>query len=209
MITQRISKLQASLFVIAFLIFTSLMAGISLHAQWIHIFDQTIINFIRQFSPSKTAFFKAYTVFFNTLPIMLVVVVGVAVLFLYKFYRIGFFFLLIPLVGSVINVGIKDIIDRSRPQVNQLIHYGGYSFPSGHSTIAALVFGSIILLVQRLSLPRYIKWILIFILLFAILLVGISRIYIGVHYPSDVLAGFCLGFMVITLGQFIFKIKKA
>lgn len=209
MITQRISKLQASLFIIAFLIFASLMAGISLHAQWIHIFDQTIINFIRQFSPSKTAFFKAYTVFFNTLPIMLVVVVGVAVLFLYKFYRIGFFFLLIPLVGSVINVGIKDIIDRSRPQVNQLIHYGGYSFPSGHSTIAALVFGSIILLVQRLSLPRYIKWILIFILLFAILLVGISRIYIGVHYPSDVLAGFCLGFMVITLGQFIFKIKKA
>ena len=209
MITQRISKLQASLFIIAFLIFASLMVGISLHAQWIHIFDQTIINFIRQFSPSKTAFFKAYTVFFNTLPIMLVVVVGVAVLFLYKFYRIGFFFLLIPLVGSVINVGIKDIIDRSRPQVNQLIHYGGYSFPSGHSTIAALVFGSIILLVQRLSLPRYIKWILIFILLFAILLVGISRIYIGVHYPSDVLAGFCLGFMVITLGQFIFKIKKA
>lgn len=209
MITQRISKLQASLFIIAFLIFASLMAGISLHAHWIHIFDQTIINFIRQFSPSKTAFFKAYTVFFNTLPIMLVVVVGVAVLFLYKFYRIGFFFLLIPLVGSVINVGIKDIIDRSRPQVNQLIHYGGYSFPSGHSTIAALVFGSIILLVQRLSLPRYIKWILIFILLFAILLVGISRIYIGVHYPSDVLAGFCLGFMVITLGQFIFKIKKA
>ena len=209
MITQRISKLQASLFIIAFLIFASLMAGISLHAHWIHIFDQTIINFIRQFSPSKTAFFKAYTVFFNTLPIMLVVVVGVAVLFLYKFYRIGFFFLLIPLVGSVINVGIKDIIDRSRPQVNQLIHYGGYSFPSGHSTIAALVFGSIILLVQRLSLPRYIKWILIFILLFATLLVGISRIYIGVHYPSDVLAGFCLGFMVITLGQFIFKIKKA
>jgi undecaprenyl-diphosphatase len=209
MITQRISKLQASLFIIAFLIFASLMAGISLHAHWIHIFDQTIINFIRQFSPSKTAFFKAYTVFFNTLPIMLVVVVGVAVLFLYKFYRIGFFFLLIPLVGSVINVGIKDIIDRSRPQVNQLIHYGGYSFPSGHSTIAALVFGSIILLVQRISLPRYIKWILIFILLFAILLVGISRIYIGVHYPSDVLAGFCLGFMVITLGQFIFKIKKA
>lgn len=209
MITQRISKTQAAFFVAALLIFIALLTGIKMNANWVHTFDQTIINLIRQFSPSKTSFFKAYTVFFNTLPIMIVVVVGVAVLFMYKFYRIGFFFLLIPLVGSIINVGIKDMIDRARPQTNQLLHYGGYSFPSGHSAIATLVFGSIILLVQRLPIPRYVKWLLIAILLFAILLVGISRIYIGVHYPSDVLAGFCLGFIVITIGQFVFKIKKA
>ena len=78
------------------------------------------------------------------------------------------------------------------PDINQLVDVGGFSFPSGHSFVAISFYGFLIYLVARYCRGRY-KYPLMLLLFLVIPCVGISRVYLGVHYSSDVLAGFSLG----------------
>ena len=81
-----------------------------------------------------------------------------------------------------------------------------YSFPSGHAMISVLFFGSIIYLVNKHNL-KY-KKLITFSLSTFILLIGISRIYLGVHYLTDVVGGYLLGFIVLFLIIHLFERKK-
>lgn len=96
------------------------------------------------------------------------------------------------LISSVINTFAKSVFDRPRPDINQLVDVGGFSFPSGHSFVAISFYGFLIYLVARYCRGRY-KYPLMLLLFLVIPCVGISRVYLGVHYSSDVLAGFSLG----------------
>ena len=90
----------------------------------------------------------------------------------------------------VINRILKLVIARPRPEVLQIVQESGYSFPSGHSMSAMIGYGLLVLEVQKSSL-KYKKVIEIF-LMMMIFLIGLSRIYLGVHYFSDVIGGFLL-----------------
>ena len=80
-----------------------------------------------------------------------------------------------------------------------------YSFPSGHSMISVLFFGSIIYLVNKYNVKH--KKLITFSLSTFVLLVGISRIYLGVHYLTDVVGGYLLGFIVLFLIIHLFERK--
>lgn len=99
----------------------------------------------------------------------------------------------INLIGAVaLNLLLKSIIQRPRPDGFRLVAESGYSFPSGHSMVSMAFFGLVIWMVwhyHRHDVMRYV-WCAVFSLI--IVMVGISRIYLGVHYASDVLAGFCV-----------------
>ena len=89
------------------------------------------------------------------------------------------------LIGSlVLNVVLKQIIQRPRPDGFRLIAETGYSFPSGHSMISMAFFGLLVWMVWTYEKDRRFRLIIV--------MVGVSRIYLGVHYASDVLAGFCV-----------------
>lgn len=97
------------------------------------------------------------------------------------------------LIGSlVLNVVLKQIIQRPRPDGFRLIAETGYSFPSGHSMISMAFFGLLVWMVWTYEKDRRFRliWCALFSLI--IVMVGVSRIYLGVHYASDVLAGFCV-----------------
>lgn len=92
----------------------------------------------------------------------------------------------------VLNTVLKEIVQRPRPEGFRLINETGYSFPSGHSMVAMAFFGLLIWMVwhyHRRDAMRVV-WCVVFGLV--IVMVGVSRIYLGVHYASDVLAGFCV-----------------
>ncbi|MCC9726261.1 phosphatase PAP2 family protein, partial [Streptococcus agalactiae] len=94
-----------------------------------------------------------------------------------------------------------------RPTLTHLVFAGGYSFPSGHSMGTFMIFGSIIILLQY-YMPKSI-WNLLCqgTLGLLIFLIGLSRIYLGVHFPTDVLAGFILAYGILNLTAYIFLAK--
>lgn len=92
----------------------------------------------------------------------------------------------------LINQVLKFIVQRPRPDGFRLVSEVGYSFPSGHSMISMAFYGFCAWMVWHYERDRLMKWFLCLCFGCAIGLVGISRIYLGVHYASDVLAGFCV-----------------
>ena len=92
------------------------------------------------------------------------------------------------------NIILKEFFNRARPLVPDLVHASGLSFPSGHAMFSIAFYGLIIYIVWEQLSDRLTKIILTVLLTALILLIGISRVYLGVHYPSDVVAGFVAGF---------------
>lgn len=94
---------------------------------------------------------------------------------------------------------LKNTLKRPRPIDYRLIEETGYSFPSGHSMASMAFYGLLIYLIYRNVKNKYLKWTLICLLSVLIILIGISRIYLGVHYTSDVLAGFLVSLSYLII----------
>lgn len=131
--------------------------------------------------------------------ITLVVVAALAIIGL-RWEALAAFFAAASSQG--LNYLIKAIIHRPRPasnlvQVSQTIQ--GYSFPSGHVMYYIAFFGFLLFLTLTLARRTWWRSLLAAILLMLIVLVGISRIYVGEHWASDVLGGYCLGSLNLPL----------
>ena len=102
--------------------------------------------------------------------------------------------LIAVIAGGTTDLLMKVIVSRQRPQVvTHLAAVDTFSFPSGHSVMSAVIYLSLLSIVFSLNLKRSIKIYFLYSALILIFLVGISRIYLGVHYPTDVLGGWALG----------------
>lgn len=133
-----------------------------------------------------------------------VILITILALIVLKNKKIGLFLSLNLIVITIFQYILKAIFARLRPIDINLIEVTGFSFPSGHSLTAMAFFGFIIYLVYNSSL-KY-KKVYIIALSILILLIGLSRIYLGVHYPTDVLGGFT--FSISYLIIYISLIKK-
>ena len=106
---------------------------------------------------------------------------------------------------TVLNKIIKSLVERPRPDdIVHLVHAGGFSFPSGHSITSMFVFGLLIYLVRTNMQNRHAANILTVVLAIPMVCIGLSRIYLGVHYPTDVLAGWSLGIVMIAVVSAVF-----
>lgn len=105
---------------------------------------------------------------------------------------------------------LKQLFKRERPDFHRLIEIGGYSFPSGHATNALCIYGILIFVLWQHIPARWGRIILSIFSFFMIFSIGLSRIYLGVHYPSDVLAGYFAGGFLLTIiiGCYQFVIVK-
>ncbi len=112
---------------------------------------------------------------------------------------IGLFIVLNIMISSGLNQLLKHIVQRPRPTEYRLIDESGYSFPSGHSMVSAAVYGLFIYLIFKNVKNKYIKCLSIVALSILIILIGGSRIYLGVHYTSDVLAGFLISISYLVI----------
>lgn len=160
-------------------------------------FDNTIYEIIKCIRCSFCdRFFKIITYLGNTIP---VVVITIALLiYLDKHDRIILGSSMI--VTLCINQIIKHLIKRPRPPVEErLITQNGYSFPSGHSMMALCLYGVLIYFVMTKVKDKKKKIFLVSILSLIILLIGLSRIYVRVHYPSDVAAGFLITISILVI----------
>ena len=102
-------------------------------------------------------------------------------------------------IATLLNQLLKYIIQRPRPEGYRLIVESGYSFPSGHSMVSMAFYGLIIYLIWKMVKNKRIKYVACGILGFLIPMIGFSRIYLGVHYASDVIGGFAISIVYLLL----------
>jgi membrane-associated phospholipid phosphatase len=95
----------------------------------------------------------------------------------------------------VLNVLLKNLIQRPRPEGFRLIAETGYSFPSGHSMVSMAFYGLVLWMVWHYERDKVLRSVLCALFALTILMVGVSRIYLGVHYASDVVAGFAVSLL--------------
>lgn len=126
--------------------------------------------------------------------------------FLFKNKKISLMIILNLSFSFLTNSLLKIIVQRKRPIENILISETGYSFPSGHSMVSMAFYGFLIYLILHKVKNKFLKYMITIILLLLILLIGISRIYLGVHYASDVIGGFLVGMIFLIL--YIKSLKK-
>lgn len=107
---------------------------------------------------------------------------------------------LASLGGLAIYKPMKHIFLRARPDAaHHLVKQGGFSFPSGHSVTSVIFYGVLIYLLNRHCKNDKLRKVLTVICGFLALTIGPSRIYVGVHWPTDVLAGWCIGGAVLMV----------
>ena len=127
------------------------------------------------------------------------VIATITLFIVIKNKKIGISILSNLAIVTVLNQLIKRILQRPRPTEYRIIEETGYSFPSGHSMVSMAFYGYFIYLIYKYVKNKYVKWISIILLSLLICLIGISRIYLGVHYTSDVLGGFLIAISYLII----------
>ena len=163
-------------------------------------FDQPIQTAIRGDLPETlTLLFRAVTHLID-IPVIISWVLIVAFIFYRKQWKMESYLMLgnLTLAGILI-VTFKNIYQRPRPEILHLVEEKGFSFPSGHSLAVTIMVGTlIVILSQRIKNTVWRKIVQILLSLY-IVSVLVSRIYLGVHYPSDVIASLCVGLGVLFM----------
>jgi undecaprenyl-diphosphatase len=122
-----------------------------------------------------------------------------AIAFIYtlvkKKYYIAKLLILSSLGSWVLNFILKLLINRTRPLDFFLVEQGGLSYPSGHSMVSMSMYLTFAYLICRLENYRDKKGLIYTIAVFAIILMGLSRMYLGVHWPTDIIGGFIMGYL--------------
>lgn len=130
----------------------------------------------------------------------------IAFIILLKNRRISAYIALNLVLVFLLNRILKLIIGRPRPSVLRLVVEDGYSFPSGHSMVSMGFYGFLIYLIWVNIKNKKIKYPLVVFLSLLILFIGISRIYLGVHYFTDVIGGFIIAILyLIIFIKFLYK----
>lgn len=142
---------------------------------------------------------KFITNFGGAIGLSIIAIIIATVLVIKKQKLMGFLVLLNLAISGALNQILKRIVQRPRPTEYRLIEENGYSFPSGHSMVSAAFYGFLIYLIFKNVKNKRIKWISISFLGILISLIGISRIYLGVHYTSDVMAGFVISISYLVI----------
>ncbi len=156
-------------------------------------FDSTLTHFIYLFrSPFMTTIMRDITFFGGQ--ILLGSAVIVTILFLLKKHKKdALVFAFILFFGIGLNLLLKDMFQRPRPDIVPLVHETSYSFPSGHAMNSFIFYTCLSFFIFRRFKNKQLKIMLICGSALLIFLIGLSRIYLGVHYPSDVIAGYTAG----------------
>lgn len=120
-------------------------------------------------------------------------------LFSIKKGLLSFIFMLSVSGIAFINQILKFSVRRIRPDVNRLIEIGGYSFPSGHSMVSMVLYGLIAYIAYKVVKIKWLRNGIIFINVLVILLIGVSRIYLGVHFFSDIIVGYLVSIVFLVI----------
>ena len=190
----------SGVFVILFLIWTILVLK-GVFSQ----FDYQVFDFLHKYllNDSLLSFLKMIT-YLGSASVLAVIVLSTFLIFKNKY--IGISLGLNAFFISVFNLILKSIFFVTRPSTTTFIIESGYSYPSGHAMVSFAFYGLMIYFLFKKMKFSFLRNVLIFLLVLGIILVGFSRIYLGVHHFSDIIGGYLISFAYLIL--YIKLIKK-
>lgn len=206
-----LALLSAEMLVVLAVFMTSLVAFVLITRRVFTVgseeFDQAIFDYLEQYvNPTNNRIMKTIT-FFGTHEFLIPANLALIAWFLFvqkhKWYSIK-----IPAIAIsslLMMFGLKRLFGRERPPIPLLEEAKGLSYPSGHALMSMTFYGLIIYIIWHFIKNPSLKWSFISLLLLWIFLIGFSRIYLRVHYPTDVMAGFAMGFLWLVTSVWILK----
>jgi len=166
------------------------------------VFDNAVYDLVSGFmTDSMTQFMRFITYCGSEWTISVLTVIFPVFVFVFRkkrFYRLSLAATANIALGALFNEILKHLFLRARPDLTQLAKVSGYSFPSGHSMNSMIFYGFFVYIIIK-SMKHRSKYFIAGALGLLVFMIGISRIYLGVHYASDVLAGFIIGFAWLML----------
>lgn len=193
--------------IFSFLLVMSIVVAILVLLDATNYVDNWFYNLIISFqSPGLDRYFKYMTFWADVTPMIVIGALVVAWgIFMKK--NIGFYLFGVLAVTAIVNQGLKFLFARPRPEGINLITKTGYSFPSGHTMAAVAFYGFLIYMIINSKINKAVKWILNIALVFLIINISISRIYLGVHYLSDIIAGVLISLCILLIMSYVIKRK--
>ena len=157
-------------------------------------------------TPILDTAFNFITLMGNTSTVVFITALFTIWFCLNKKYRSAYLLLLVVTASTLSTHLLKLVFVRPRPDVllNQL---ETFSFPSGHATAAIALYGVLAYIFSQLPKKTPRRYVALIVLLLLIVLVGFSRIYLGFHYLSDVIAGYAVGALWLAVSIYLFKNK--
>ena len=162
-------------------------------------FDLKIISYIQSLENQYlTVFYKMITIIADTYQSAIITILLVTFLYFKKHYREALFLAITMTTCGLAMPLLKNVFSRERPNIYRLIEISGYSFPSGHTTSATTMYLTLAIILLSI-MKKLNKYFVFSIAVLGIVIIGSSRIYLGVHYPTDVMAGICLGISIVSI----------
>lgn len=192
-----------ALFIAVFILFSIIGSLYNNEIISIDVFmHDLVVNNLR--SDGLTFIMLFITNFCN--PIILILL-SLVILLICKDKKMGLIIMINLLVSILLNIIFKGIIQRDRPLEDFLIIESGYSFPSGHSMVSMAYYGLIIYFIYKKIKDKRVKNVLMILIGFLILAIGFSRIYLGVHFASDVIGGFLISIIYLVCAIKLLNLK--
>ncbi len=191
------TKKNKILLLLSFLIFILLLITVVINKTV--FLDKIIYESIKSIqNPFLNKIFIGITKLGNAIPVTLICIIYVLLN-----REEGKYVIACVITSMLLNLLLKNIVSRTRPDAIWLIKESGFSFPSGHAMASMALYG---MLFYFISLKKFnYKKLVLGLMISLIILIGISRIYVGVHFPSDILAGFSLSFCVVLIYIYLYQ----
>lgn len=192
-----------ALFIAVFILFSIIGSLYNNEIISIDVFmHDLVVNNLR--SDGLTFIMLFITNFCN--PIILILL-SLVILLICKDKKMGLIIIINLLVSILLNIIFKGIIQRDRPLEDFLIIESGYSFPSGHSMVSMAYYGLIIYFIYKKIKDKRVRNVLMILIGLLILAIGFSRIYLGVHFASDVIGGFLISIIYLVCAIKLLNLK--
>ncbi|WP_125709655.1 phosphatase PAP2 family protein [Companilactobacillus zhongbaensis] len=206
MISKKFLWTSEIILIILFILWTYLVAT---NAALIHDFDNFFIDlFYQNHTQNLLAKVKFLTNIGGTFWTIVISVALVIILIVKKYYYAAIFLASNKLIVVTLNTIIKDLIRRPRPDHHHFVFESSLSYPSGHSSSALSLYIPLLIICWFVFKKISSRVIVSTLATLMIIIIGASRIYLGVHYPSDVFGGYLLALVVLILTILFMRSKN-